>query len=465
MSEKRAPLDLDDETERLAPAAEHADHWLVVIDDGRSVAHRLPQGRPLIIGRGEDADVTIDHPSISRRHAQILVGPPVCIQDLGSANGVRISRQPLPQHVLTPFEPGQAIELGGVLAVVHRPSMLHPDAVTAPPRSAEPERPSTLPGGPMLIRDPAMREVVELVSRVAPSELSVLLTGETGVGKEGIAELVHTGSRRAAGPFVRVNCAALAESIAESELFGHERGAFTGAQSARAGIFEVADGGTVMLDEVGELSPAMQAKLLRVLEAREVTRVGASTPRRVDVRFVSATHRDLRREIREGRFREDLFFRLNGIQIEVPPLRERPRDIAPLAARFARGAIAGGAPPQLSERTIAALERYPWPGNARELRNAMERAAVLAGGGPIEPGHLPPEVRGAAPASAPSPPGDPDTVRDELEAIERQRIVEALERTGGNQTKAAALIGMPRRTFVKRLDAYGLSRPRKDRPR
>ncbi len=460
MTEKeRPPLSLDDETERLAPAVEQGEHWLVVIDGETSVAHRLPRGKPICVGRAEDADIQIDHPSISRRHAQLLVGPPVCIQDLRSANGVRINRQPLEPLSLTPVEPGQAIELGAVLAVLHRPSMLPPGAVRRRPRLADPERPSMLPGGPMLVRDPAMQEVVDLVRRVAPSELSVLLTGETGVGKEGIAELVHAGSRRAEGPLLRVNCAALAESIAESELFGHEKGAFTGALTARAGIFEAADGGTVFLDEVGELSPALQAKLLRALETREVTRVGASTSRRVDVRFVSATNRDLRAEIAAGRFREDLFFRLNGIQIEIPALRDRPKDIVPLAKRFARGALPEDASPELGAATLAILERYPWPGNVRELKNAMERAAVLAGDGPIEPRHLPPELRGDAPAPRAEPEGA--TVRDQMESLERQRIEDALRATGGNQTKAAELIGMPRRTFVKRLDAYGIARPRK----
>ncbi|MCA9608638.1 MAG: sigma 54-interacting transcriptional regulator [Myxococcales bacterium] len=491
---KRPPMSLDDETERLAPAVELGEHWLVVIDAESSVAHRLPRGKPIIIGRAEDADVQIDHPSISRRHAQLLVGPPILIQDLRSANGVRINRQPLEPLSLTPVEPGQAIELGAVLAVVHRPSMLPPGAVRSRPRSADPERPSMLPGGPMLVRDPAMQDVLDMVRRVAPSELSVLLGGETGVGKEGVAELVHAGSRRADGPLLRVNCAALAESIAESELFGHEKGAFTGALTARAGIFEAADGGTVFLDEVGELSPALQAKLLRALETREVTRIGSSTPRRVDVRFVSATNRDLRAEIAAGRFREDLFFRLNGIQIEVPPLRERPKDILPLARRFARGALPHEGAPELTAATVAVLERYRWPGNVRELKNAMERAAVLAGDGPIEPRHLPREVRGELDAPSAEPEGATvrdqtvrdrtvhdqtvrdqtvrdrtvrdqtvrdQTVRDQIESLERQRIEDALRATGGNQTKAAALIGMPRRTFVKRLDAYGISRPRK----
>lgn len=456
----RRPIDIDDETERLSPAGDDAEWWLLVVEGGRSVAHRLARGKPIHIGRSEDNDIQIDDASISRRHAQLLVGPPVCIQDLRSANGVRVGRRPLEPLVLTPVEPGVAIELGAVLAVVHRPSMLPPGTVqkghTLDP---ELERPSLLPGGPMLVRDPAMEDVVDLVRRVAPSELSVLLTGETGVGKEVLADAVHRGSRRVDGPFVRVNCAALAESIAESELFGHEKGAFTGAVGARAGIFEAGDGGTVFLDEVGELSPSMQAKLLRVLETREVTRIGSVAPRKVDVRFVSATNRDLRAEIAAGRFREDLFFRLNGISIDIPPLRERPKDIVPLAKRFARRGLPEGESPRFSSAVTRILERHAWPGNVRELRNAMERAAVLAGTDPIDVSHLPPELRSDAPPAVVVQ--TTATVRDELENVERQRILEALEQTAGNQTKAAELIGMPRRTFVKRLDAYGIVRPRK----
>ncbi len=454
----RPPLELDDETERLAPAGEDSEWWLVVVEGGRSIAHRLPRGKPLHIGRSEDNDIQIDHPSISRRHAQLLVGPPVCIQDLRSANGVRVAMERIAPSVLTPVEPGQAIEFGAVLTVVHRPSMLPPGAV---PKTLGPvpehERPSLMPGGPMLIRDPAMQETIDLVRRVAPSELSVLLTGETGVGKEVVAEAVHAGSRRAEGPFVRLNCAALAESVAESELFGHEKGAFTGAVGERAGIFEAAHGGTVFLDEVGELALGLQAKLLRVLETREVRRVGAVAPRRIDVRFVSATNRDLRRAVQDGSFREDLYYRLNGICVHIPALRERPLDIVPFAHRFARRALPDGGKIHLSEAVTTLLQGYAWPGNVRELRNVMERAAVLAGGEPIDVRDLPSEISGErVPIAA-----RPSAVREELSNVERDRIIDALERTGGNQTRAAELIGLPRRTFIKRLDTYGIERPRK----
>ena len=453
----RSPIDTDDETERLSPAGDDAEWWLVVVEGERSVAHRLPRGKPIHIGRGADNDIQIDHPSISRRHAQLLVGPPVCIQDLGSANGVRVAMKTLEPRMLTPVEPGQAIDLGAVLAVVHRPSML-PRGVVAKGGAVEPsDRPSLLPGGPMLIRDPAMHELMDLVGRVAPSELSVLLAGETGVGKEVVADAVHRGSRRAGGPFIRVNCAALPESVAESELFGHERGAFTGALADRVGIFEAGDKGTVFLDEVGELPLSIQAKLLRVLETREVTRIGTVVSRHVDVRFISASNRDLGSCVKQGTFRQDLFFRLNGIQIEIPPLRSRPLDILPLAQRFARRVLPDGVALRASDAVNAALSSYAWPGNVRELRNTMERAVVLAGGPDIDLPHLPAEVRGVAAEAAPRA----ATIRAELDDVQRRRILDALEQTGGNQTRAAALIGMPRRTFIKRLDTYGIERPRK----
>ncbi|MFK7985629.1 MAG: sigma 54-interacting transcriptional regulator [Sandaracinaceae bacterium] len=454
-------IQVDDETERLSPAGHDSEWWLVVVDEGRSIAHRLPQGRPLSIGRSDDNDIQIDHPSISRRHAQLLVGPPVCIQDLRSANGVRVSRAPLEPMFLTPVEPGQAIEMGAVLTVVHRPSMLPPGTALPGRNVPMEERPSLLPGGPMLVRDPTMQETMDLIRRVAPSALSVLLRGETGVGKELVAEAVHRGSQRAQGRFLRVNCASLAESVAESELFGHERGAFTGAAAARAGIFETADGGTVFLDEVGELSPGMQAKLLRVLESREIRRVGSAIPRHVDVRFVSASNRDLRVEVAEGRFREDLYFRLNGIQVEVPALRDRPMDILPLARRFARRGRPDRGAVELESALEEALQTHPWPGNVRELRNVMERMSVLAVDPVLRVADLPEEMRAVAVERPPETPH----VRAAMQHVERQQIVDALEQTGGNQTQAAALIGMPRRTFVKRLDAYGIPRPRKGSPK
>jgi DNA-binding NtrC family response regulator len=285
---------------------------------------------------------------------------------------------------------------------------------------------------------------------VARGPIGVLLTGETGAGKEVLAEFLHRRSPRAGGPLVRVNCAALTDSLVESELFGHEKGAFTGAQRERRGLIETADGGTLFLDEIGEIPAAAQAKLLRVVEERQVTRVGSSEPRPVDVRFVAATNRDLEAEVAAGRFRRDLYFRLAGVVLAIPPLRERPLEIELLARTFAAEADA-----RLGDAALAALRAHAWPGNVRELRNVIERAALLAVDQPIDVEHLGLAAAPAAPAAAPA------ALPDELAAIERQRIVDALEQCGGNQTRAAELLGMPRRTLVKRIAKYNVPRPRK----
>jgi DNA-binding NtrC family response regulator len=343
-----------------------------------------------------------------------------------------------------------------------------------------------------------MKRLYTLVDRIAEGPISVLLLGETGVGKEVLAETIHKRSPRAAGPFLRLNCAALTESLLESELFGHEKGSFTNAVRAKPGLFETAEKGTVFLDEVGELPLSIQVKLLRVLEDRKVTRVGSVTPRDIDVRFISATNRKVMEEVGRGTFRQDLFFRLNGITLHIPPLRERRAEIEPLARTFAARAAAsiGRNPPDFTAAAIAALEGHPWPGNVRELRNVIERAVVLCEGGAIRPEQLL-LTDGRMPSMPPSPPqpnplvgtyvplsSDPMTpppvfdeptgaprpsdpgknassLRDELGSLERQRIIDALEKCAGNQTAAAEMLGMPRRTFVSKLTAYGIPRPRK----
>jgi transcriptional regulator with PAS, ATPase and Fis domain len=260
---------------------------------------------------------------------------------------------------------------------------------------------------------------------------------------------------------LRLNCAALTETLLESELFGHEHGAFTGATSAKPGLLEAANHGTVFLDEVGELPLSIQAKLLRVIESREVTRVGGLKVRSLDVRFVSATNRNLEQEIRAGRFREDLYFRLNGISISVPPLRDRPSEIEPLIDLLIGNATRDmglSCRPAMSRAAVELMKRHAWPGNIRELRNVVLRAVLLSAGGPIEPEHLPIE-RHAPFASEPAP-----SPRGPQADDERQRILQALEMFVGNQTRAAAYLGIPRRTFVAKLAAYGIPRPRKLSP-
>jgi two-component system, NtrC family, response regulator AtoC len=331
-----------------------------------------------------------------------------------------------------------------------------------------------------VVEDRAMIQLRRVIDRVAGGTLSVLLLGETGVGKEILAELVHRRSPRRARPFLRLNCAAVTESLLESELFGHERGSFTGALATKLGLLETANGGTVFLDEIGEISAALQVKLLRVLEDRMVTRVGALKSTPIDVRFVAATNRDLEQEIASGRFRLDLYYRLAGITLVIPPLRERVSEIVPLVQSFiANASTETGRKPQISRDALALLEAYSWPGNIRELRNVVERAVLLCGGGTIRPEHLPvdkmqatyPAFRTApAPAAIEPEPGrlddsEPGRARG-LDALypgdaERDRIIAALEVCRGNQTKAATILGMSRRTLIYRLERYALPRPRK----
>ena len=334
-----------------------------------------------------------------------------------------------------------------------------------------------------VVEDRAMIQLRRVIERVAGGTLSVLLLGETGVGKEVLAELVHRRSPRHARPFLRLNCAAVTESLLESELFGHERGSFTGALATKPGLLETANGGTVFLDEIGEISPALQVKLLRVLEDRMVTRVGALKSTPIDVRFVAATNRDLEQEIATGRFRQDLYYRLAGITLVIPPLRERVGEIVPLVQSFiANASTEGGRKPQISREALALLEAYSWPGNIRELRNVVERAVLLCGGGTIRTEHLPVEkmqatyptfrtqtARSSGDAglgARTDEPGEPGGRARGLDALypgdaERDRIIAALEVCRGNQTKAAAILGMSRRTLIYRLERYALPRPRK----
>jgi DNA-binding NtrC family response regulator len=325
----------------------------------------------------------------------------------------------------------------------------------------------------VLVADPAMGQLYALLRRLAASELPVLVCGETGVGKENAAFAVHHWSPRAAGPFIAVNCAALPEGLVESELFGHERGAFTGATSARAGLLESAQGGTVFLDEVGELPASAQAKLLRALEVRRITRVGEVRERPIDLRIVAATHRDLEAEVAAGRFREDLYFRLGAATVLLPPLRERPREVPMLARDFlARACEAlGRSRLELAAGTLHALARHGWPGNVRELRNLMDYAAAAVTGDVVEPHHLPARMlpgrkaAAAQPAPEQAPPAPPTAgpaprprvpLAQEIRELERRRMQEALDEAEGVQTRAAALIGMPIRTFSFKLKQLGL---------
>ncbi|AKT44154.1 uncharacterized protein CMC5_083940 [Chondromyces crocatus] len=504
---------------------------LRVVGAGMVETHYLAPGRDLVIGRARTADVPVDDRLASRQHAVLRTGPPVTIEDLGSANGTRVGDRLLRAGEPVSLTPGEVVQIGGLLLILQgglpeRPSSpgradasVGRAASSRPPPPRDPlptllddEAPATRVGalveppsraggaggaggagcaggtGPV-VRAPAMMALYALVDRVAASPLSVLLLGETGVGKEVTAEAIHNRSQRAQRPFLRLNCAALSESLLESELFGHEKGAFTGAAQTKPGLLETAEGGTVFLDEVGELPLSTQVKLLRVLEERQVLRVGGLKPRPIEVRFVAATNRDLTLEVERGTFRRDLYFRLNGISLMIPPLRERVGEIPELSRLFlSMTADRLGRPaPRLRHDALALLERHTWPGNVRELRNVVERAAVLCAGSEITPEHLlldvasasppPPSVSPGRPAATAAPaagvPGRPSsspstaddappaTLRGSLEPLERQRILDVLERCGGNQTQAARQLGISRGTLLSRLDAYGVPRPRK----
>jgi two-component system, NtrC family, response regulator AtoC len=344
---------------------------------------------------------------------------------------------------------------------------------------------------PIVVEDPLMQRLHGLVRRVAAGNINVLVLGETGVGKEVIAEAIHRGSPRAARPFLRLNCAAFSETLLESELFGHEKGAFTGAIAAKPGLLETANGGTVLLDEVGELPLALQAKLLRVIDTPEVMRVGGLKTVPIDVRFIAATNRDLDAEITRGVFRQDLYFRLGGFTLEVPPLRQRAADIPGLATAFVAEAAqqAGRPPPSISIQSMNLLRGYSWPGNVRELRNMMERAVVLCGGNVIALEHLPVEKmrdtvavhmprRTVAEATmrtvtrptmpdlgAPQPVAHEDAGLSAEELEDRERIVDALTRAAGNQSLACKLLGLSRSSLILRLERYRIARPRKGQTR
>jgi transcriptional regulator with PAS, ATPase and Fis domain len=417
---------------------------LVATWNGGVVSRELPESGELTLGRGEGADIVIDDVSVSRQHAKLWSGAQILVEDLGSSNGTWVDGERIAPGAKVAIAPGTLVELGSVLVVLRGPTYRRPAATTRGPSD-------------VIVHDPAMEHLFELVDLAARSKLSVILLGETGVGKDVVASRLHAESPRAAAPFVTINCAALVESLLEAELFGYERGAFTGAAQAKAGLIESAHGGTFFLDEIGELPAATQAKLLRVLESGEVTRIGGLKPREVDVRFVSATNRDLGKMVKAGTFRQDLLFRIDGLSIRIPPLRQRTSEIAPLAELFVERACAEAPRPRLtlSEGAIRKLLAHSWPGNVRELRNVIARSVLLCRTEVIDPEHIHLEsaiARDAArPASSGPISGD----------AERDRILAALAEAGGNQTRAAKALGISRRTLVSRLNELDVPRPRK----
>jgi two-component system, NtrC family, response regulator AtoC len=451
-----------------------------MMHEGTVAAYDVPISGAVTIGRGSDCDIQIAGAWLSRQHFSLAIATNhVVVTDLGSSNGVTIAGTKLEANSPTEVSFNESIFAGPlefVVQVFRRPTMdqrstASPDRAIAKPATRS-ESDASMPA-PVVV-DPGMRRLYDLAARLARGDIGILVTGETGVGKEVMAEFIHRSSPRASRPLVRINCAALADSLVEAELFGHERGAFTGAQRERVGLLESANGGTVMLDEIGEISLSLQAKLLRVIEERQILRVGASQPRPVDIRFVAATNRDLEIDIERGTFRRDLFFRVAGAVLTIPPLRERAQEIELLARSFvaATAARLGTRPPRLSDATIDALRRRSWPGNARELRNVMERAVLLANDGEISAELLDLAASRSAAARLETKASHEATVepvpshvtvplRDQLAEIERARIVETLDRHGGNQRLAAEELGIPLRTLINRIETYGLPRPRK----
>jgi len=300
----------------------------------------------------------------------------------------------------------------------------------------------------VIARSPLMQAVFRDASLIAPSETRVLITGESGVGKEVVVDVIHAWSPRAKGPLIKINCAAIPETLLEAELFGHEKGAFTGARTQRIGRFEEANEGTIFLDEVAEMAPPLQAKLLRVTQDGRFQRVGSNREIHTNARILAASNRHLEDEVRNGRFREDLFYRLNVVGLNVPPLRERREDILPLAGRFIEELTKGRA--RFSDTVAVCLERYPWPGNVRELRNAMERAVLLSRSELILPEHLPARVQSAVEQPVAAETGDPAR----LEEVERQAILQALQKHDFNRTETARALGISRRALLYKLQHY-----------
>jgi len=315
--------------------------------------------------------------------------------------------------------------------------------------------------GEMVGESPAIQRVRDLIARVGPTDSRVLIVGESGVGKELVAVAIHAGSARRDRTFVRVNCAAIPRDLVESEMFGHEKGSFTGATERRIGRFELAHSGTLLLDEVGDLGPEAQAKLLRAIEAREIERVGGGQPIRVDVRVIAATNKDLTRGVAEGRFREDLFFRLNVIPLNVPPLRERPSDIPLLVRHFSalHHVRTGQTPPRWTNEAISALARYRWPGNVRELANIVERISILHGGSDVTEDAIRavlPVERTPATAPLPDPAALDHSLTDTLDEYERMLIARALSMAGGNVAEAARKLKTDRPNLYRRMRRLGI---------
>jgi len=410
---------------------------IIPLDGADREPVELAVGEVLSIGRSRSSGITIDDGAVSRLHATITWdgADRVTVTDHGSRNGTVVDGERV-RGARDDVRHGAVLEVGP-----RRLLVLLPRARTS---SADDASHST-----------AMDRVRELVQRAALSDLPVLLVGETGVGKDVLARAIHEGSRRRPRPFVAQNCGAITESLAESILFGHEKGAFTGAHARSVGVFEAASGGTLFLDEIGELSPSTQTRLLRVLEQREIVRLGATRPTPIDTRLVTATHRDLEAMVADGSFRSDLLYRLDVIRIRVPPLRERVDEIPGLVGQLLAEADPSGEV-ELGDDALRALCAHTWPGNVRELRNAIGRAVALRSGPRLSAADFALTGRDESARGAGAPQGP---LRGTVSDVERAAIVAALEATGGNRTHAAAKLGIARRTLLYKLERLGIEYP------
>jgi DNA-binding NtrC family response regulator len=405
----------------------------------------LSASRPVVVGRRAPSEILLDDPAVSRQHARFTVRDgEVFVEDLGSRNGTLIDGRRITSRQR--ISPGTQVQVGpAVVTLVAR-------------RGTAKDRTFT----DRVIVNPAMKELYRIAERAAGTTAPALILGETGTGKEHLAKTLHAVGARRAGPFLAVNCGAIPASLTESTLFGHERGAFTGAVARSEGVFEQASGGVLFLDEVGEMPMSVQAALLRVLETSEIRRVGGNRDIPVDVRVVAATHCDIARMIADGSFREDLYYRLSTLVFDVPPLRERRDEIEPLARQFLREARAewGSGPDELSPETLRTLESYDWPGNIRQLRHVIQRAVLL---GQTDRIQLPGGAAPSLPRVEAGAPGSAEGLRDALDEYEGQLIAQALARAGGNRGAAAKLLRVPERTLSRKLKEHGFSDKRTSR--
>ncbi len=448
----------------------------VSISNGMTVEIRLGL-REIRIGRGRDADLQLPDPSVSRQHARVYrVGNRYFLADLGSRNGTHADGNPVTQ---IPLDDGRTFQVGPYrihfLQCGPATSSGEEPTVAPVPGGSAAAAPLPTPGAkrssvPRICVDapfglvgtgPAVRKLSETVRRVGASDAAVLIEGETGSGKELVARGLHDASDRRDRPFVVVNCGAISPELIESELFGHERGAFTGATAQRRGAFEMAHNGTIFLDEIGELPYTLQPKLLRALEQKEIKRVGGNETLPADARVLAATNRNLKEEVAKKTFREDLYFRVGAITVAVPPLRDRREDIAPIARFFLAGLAArSNRPlPALSPAAIDALATHDWPGNVRELRNAIQRAVVMADGAELcaaDFSFLRDPAKAASDCSA-------CAGLSRWEQAERANILSELGRQGGNKTRTARTLGIAKSTLFEKMKRYGIRNQETDR--